>query len=138
MNEAEIVLVKLINPHRDAAEVLQPRKQPPHLPPPLVSPEHSPILRRRFYSVRLARPVHLDALLLKFLIHQVAVIRPVAYESLGSLVGKNFGGSFCDKSVVIRRSRRRVYGGRKTEAVRHRHDLRTFAPLGLSHSEAPF
>jgi hypothetical protein len=31
-----------------------------------------------------------------------------------------------------------VYGDRKTMAVCHSHDLRTFAPLGLSHAEPPF
>jgi hypothetical protein len=31
-----------------------------------------------------------------------------------------------------------VYGDRKTIAVCHRHELRTLAPLGLSHSEPPF
>jgi hypothetical protein len=38
----------------------------------------------------------------------------------------------------MRRSRRRVDGERKTRAVCHRHELRTFAPLGLSHPESPF
>jgi hypothetical protein len=38
----------------------------------------------------------------------------------------------------MRRSRRRVNGDRKTKAVCHRHELRTFAPLGLSHPAAPF
>jgi hypothetical protein len=36
------------------------------------------------------------------------------------------------------RSRCNVYGDRKTMAVCHRHELRTFAPLGRSHCEAPF
>jgi hypothetical protein len=138
MNEAEIVLVEVIKPHCDAAEVLQPRKQPLHLPSPLVSPEYSPILRRRFHSIRFMRRYHLNASLLKFLVQRVAIICPVAYESLRLLVGKNFSESFCDKSDFMRRSRRRVYGDRKTIAVCHRHELRTFAPLGLSHSESPF
>jgi hypothetical protein len=38
----------------------------------------------------------------------------------------------------MRASRRRVDGERKTRAICHRHELRTFAPLGLSHSESPF
>ena len=138
MNKAEIVLVEVIKSHRDAAEVLQPSEQPLDLPSSLVAPEHSPILRRRFYSIRLVRRYHLDALSLKFLIQRIRVIRSIAYESRGLLVGKNFSESFCDKSDFMRRSRRRVYGERKTIAVCHRHELRAFAPLGLSHSEPPF
>jgi hypothetical protein len=138
MNKAEIILIKVVKPRADAAEVLQPRKQPLHLPPSLISPEHAPVLRRRFDSVRFVRRNHLDALLPKFLIQRVAVIRSITYESLRPLVGKNFSESFSDKSDFMRRSRRRVDGERKTRAVCHRHELRTFAPPGLSHSEAPF
>ena len=138
MNKAEIVLIKIIKPRGDAAEVLQPCEQPLDLPPPLISPEHAPVLRRRFDSVRFVRRNHLDALLPKLLIQRVAVVRPIAYESFRLLIGKNFSESFSDKSDLMRRSRRRVYGDRKTMAVCHRHELRTFAPLGLSHSEAPF
>ena len=46
--------------------------------------------------------------------------------------------SCLDKGDFMRRSRRRVDGERKTSAVCQRHELRTFAPLGLSHSESPF
>jgi len=38
----------------------------------------------------------------------------------------------------MRRSRRCVDGERKTSAIRHCHELATFAALGLSHSRAPF
>jgi hypothetical protein len=38
----------------------------------------------------------------------------------------------------MRRSRLCVDGDRKTSAVCHCHELRTFAPLGLSHFEPPF
>jgi hypothetical protein len=138
MDKSKVVLVKIIKPHCYAAEVLQPRKQPLNLPPTLVSPERSSILCRGFHAIRLVRRDHLDALLAKFLIKRITVICPVAYESLRLLVGKNFSDSFCDKSDLMRRSRRRVYGERKTIAVCHRHELRTFAPLGLSHSDAPF
>jgi hypothetical protein len=38
----------------------------------------------------------------------------------------------------MRASKPRVDGDRKTRAVCHCHELRTFAPLGLSHTSAPF
>src|ERR1044071_1329520 len=102
MNKAEIVLVKVIKPHRNAAEILQPRKQPLDLPSPLVSPECSSILCRCFYSIRFMRRYHLNALLLKFLIKWVTVVCPISYESLGLLVCKNFSESFPDKSDLMR------------------------------------
>jgi hypothetical protein len=43
-----------------------------------------------------------------------------------------------DKSDFMRLSTFRVNGDRKTKAVCHCHEFRTLAPLGLSHSEAPF
>jgi len=138
MNKAEIILIKIIEPHCDATEVLQPRKQPLYLPSPLVASEHSPILRWRFYPIRLVRRDHLNALLPQLFVQRVGVVGPVAYESLWLFIGKNFSESLSDKSDLMRRSRRRVYGERKTSAVCHRHELRTFAPPGLSHSAAPF
>src|ERR1044072_1585947 len=98
MNKAEIILIKVIKPRGDAAEVLQPREQPLHLPPASVAPERPPILRGRFHPVRLMRRGHLDALLSKLLIQRVRVIGPIPYKSLRLLVGKNFSKSFCDKS----------------------------------------
>jgi hypothetical protein len=138
MHEAKIVLIMKVEPHGNTTEVLQPREQPLHLPPAFISPEHSSILRRGFHSIRLVRRDHLDALLAKLLVQRVRVIRPVADQSLRLPVGKNFGDSLSDKSDFMRRSRRRAYGERKTIAVCHRHELRTFAPPGLSRCEAPF
>jgi hypothetical protein len=43
-----------------------------------------------------------------------------------------------DKPDFMRRSILRVDGERKTRAVCHCHELRTLAPLGLSHFAAPF
>jgi hypothetical protein len=79
-----------------------------------------------------------NALLSEFRIQRVGVVSLIAYESLRPFSGKNFGESFRDKGDFMPRSRRRVDGERKTGAVCHRHELRTFAPLGLSHSESPF
>ena len=48
------------------------------------------------------------------------------------------GESILDKGDFMRASRRRVDGDWKTSTVCHCHELRTLAPLGLSHGEAPF
>jgi hypothetical protein len=127
-----------VKAHRDATEVLQPCEQPLNLPPSLVAPERSAILRPSFLPVRLVRRDHLNALLLEFCVERVRVVSLIADQSLGPLSGKNLGESFRDKGDFMRASRRRVDGERKTRAVCHRHELRTFAPLGLSHPESPF
>ncbi len=46
--------------------------------------------------------------------------------------------SLPDKSDFMRRSTCCVNGERKTKAICHCHEFRTFAPLGCSDSEAPF
>src|SRR5689334_16062913 len=138
MNKAEVILVEIIKAHRDTTEVLQPSKQPLDLPSAAIPAQSPAVLCRRFAPVHLVRRDHFDSCGSQLCIQRVAVIRPVADQSFGLLVGKNFSESFSDKGDFMRRSRRRVYGERKTIAVCHRHELRTFAPLGLSHSEAPF
>src|SRR5512144_963394 len=104
MNKTEVVLIKVVKPHCDAAKVLQPREQPLNLPPAPVAPEGPAILRRRFHSVRFMRRNHLDALLAKLLIQRIRVICPVAYKSLWLFIGKNFSESFSDKPDFMRRS----------------------------------
>src|SRR5215204_3262961 len=138
MHEAEIVFVMEVEAHCDAPEVLKPCEEPLNLPPSPVAPERSAVLRRCFLPVRLVRRDQLDALLFEFRVERVGVVSLIADQSLRPFSGKNLGESCLDKGDFMRASRRRVDGGRKTSAVCHRHELRTFAPLGLSHSESPF
>ena len=138
MHKAEIVLVMILVAHHHAAEVLQPRKQPLHFPSPLVSPSGRPSCVGAFFRFGLCGAI-------------ISMPASPSSSSSGSesyalspinrsglLVGKTLSDSLCDKSDFMRRSRRRVDGERKTRAVCHRHELRTLAPLGLSHSEPPF
>jgi len=127
-----------VKAHRNPTEVLKPGEQPLNLPPPLVTPERSAVLRRSFLSVRLMRRNHLNTLLFEFCVERVGVISLIANQSFRRFSGKNLSESFSDKGDFMRRSRRRVNGDRKTIAVCQRHELRTFAPLGLSHSKSPF
>jgi hypothetical protein len=124
--------------HRDAAEVLKPCEQPLNLPPPLVAPKRSAVLRPSLLPVRLVRRDHLNAALFEFRVERVGVVSLIADQPPRPFSGKNFGESCLDKGDFMRASRRRVDGERKTSAVCHRHELRTFAPLGLSHAESPF
>jgi len=74
----------------------------------------------------------------QFFVKRVAVTGLVSDQPLRELVDEAFEESVCDKGDFTRRSRRCVHGERNTSAICHRHELRTFAPLGLSHSEPTF
>lgn len=127
-----------VEAHRNSTEVLKPREQPLNLPSSLVTPQRSAVLRRGFLSIGLVWRNHLNTLLGQFFIQRIRVIGLIANQSLRLFSAKNFSESCLDKGDFMRRSSRRVHGDRKTMAVCHRHELRTFAPLGLSHSESPF
>lgn len=118
--------------------VLQPSKQPLHFPPSPVAPQSTSILCGSFCSIVSMRSYHLDSLFCQLFIQRIAVIRLISYEMLRSLIGKTLIESFSDKRHFMRASRRRVDGDRNTRAICHCHELRTFAPLGLSHTSTPF
>ena len=138
MDEAQVVRIMIFISRQNTPVVLQPRKQPLDLPPPLVASQLPPVLCIRFLPVLLVRRYHLNADCLKVGIQRVGVIRLIADQSFGLLVGKALNESLSDKGDFMRRSRSRVDGERKTKAVCHCHELRTLAPLGLSHFEPPF
>jgi len=127
-----------VKAHRNPSEILKPSEQSLNLPPSLVASERSAILSGGFLPIRLVRRDHLNTLLCQFFIQRVGVVSLIANQSLRPFSGKNFSESCLDKGDFMRASRRRVDGDRKTIAVCQRHELRTFAPLGLSHSESPF
>lgn len=127
-----------VEARRDAAELLEPREQPLDLPPALVAAKWPAVLRRRFLPVRAVRRDQLDAFGSEFFVERVGVVSLIAYEPLRSLRGKALKESLSDKGDFMRRSRLRVDGEWKTSSVCHRHELRAFTPLGLSHPPPPF
>src|ERR1044072_3095558 len=124
--------------HQNPTKVLKPREQSLHLPTSLVTTQATPVLRSSLLAVRLVWRDPLYILRSKLFIKRVGVIRFVANQPLRGIVGKAFDESISDKSDFMRRSIVRVHGERKTRAVCHCHELRTLAPLGLSHFAAPF
>src|SRR5215213_1349191 len=124
--------------HQNPTKVLQPRKQSLDLPSSLVTTKLSPVLRRWLLPVRLVWCNQLHLLLSKLFIQWVGVIRFIANQAFRRIVGEPLDKSLSDKSDFMRRSILRVNGERKTRAVCHCHELRTLAPLGLSHFAAPF
>jgi hypothetical protein len=138
MDKAEVVFIVVFKPCRNTTEVLQPGEESLDFPATAVTPQRPPVLSYGLLPVAAMWRNHLDACSGQLGVERVGVIGFIADQSLGQFGGKNFGESACNKGDLMRRSRRRVDGERKTRAVCHRQELRTFAPLGLSHPEAPF
>ena len=138
MDKAQVVVIVIFISHQNPPEILQPRKQPFNFPAPLVAPQFSSVLRFRLLPIALVRRNHLNRERRQFLIQRIRVIGFVADQAFGLLIGEALNESFADKGDFMRRSRCRVDGDRKTSAVCHCHELRTFAPLGFSDFSAPF
>jgi hypothetical protein len=128
----------IIEPNQNSTEILQPREQPLYFPTPFVATKFSAVLRFRALAIRFMRRDQLGFKLGEAFIERITVVSLVADQSSRSFVGKTRTESLFDKSDFMRRSRFRVNGERKTSAICHCHEFRAFAPLGLSHSEAPF
>ncbi len=124
--------------HNYSPKVLQPRKQPLDFPSPFVTAQFSSVLRFRLFAIRFVRRNQLNIKLFQLFIKRIRVICFVADYLSWTFIGEAFGNSSPDEPHFMRRSTCRVNGERKTKAVCHCHDLRTFAPLGLSNSKAPF
>ena len=122
----------------EAAEVMEPGKQPLDLPSPLIATQHPTVLGGRLAAVIAVRGDQLYALCSQLPIEAIAVISSVPDESLRGLLGEALIESALDKGDFMRVSRRRVRGDWNTSAVCHCHELRTLAPLGLAHGSAPF
>src|SRR5512135_995381 len=138
MHETNKVLYFIVMAHNQSPIVLQPSKQTFYLPTSPVAPQTPTVLSRSLSSVVSVRSYHLNSLLCQLFIQRVTVISFISYQMLRPLIGKTLIESFWDKGDFMRASRRRVDGDRNTRAVCHRHELRTFAPLGLSHTSTPF
>ena len=124
--------------NQHSAIVLQPGIQAFDLPTSPISSQLAAILRGWFHSVRLMRSNQFNAFGSQLLIQRIAIIGPISNQPLRSFQDKSRCESCFHKGDFMRRSRRNVDGDRKTRAVCHRHDLRTFAALGLSHCPPPF
>jgi hypothetical protein len=121
-----------------AAKVLQPRPQSFDFPAATVAAQRAPILCRRPDPIRFVRRDHLNACSCQFNIERIAIISPVADQSLWTLLGKTLSENISDKGDFMRRSTRRVGGERKTMSVCQTHEFRAFAPLCGAHGTPPF
>ena len=124
--------------HNNSSKILQPRKQSFNLPTAFVTTKFSAVLRFCLFPIPFVRRNQLDVEFFQLLVQRIGIIRLVADYLSRSFVGKSFADGSPDKFDFVRRSRVCVNGERKTRAVCHCHELRAFAPLGLSHRKAPF
>lgn len=138
MDEAKEVCCVILMTRKDSTKVLQPGEQSLDLPALSVPAQYSTVLRDWPYTVGFVRSDDTNALLGHLSVQLIAVVRLIPDQSLRGIGDKPAFKSTLDKGDFMWRSRCNVYGDRKTMAVCHSHDLRTFAPLGLSHAEPPF
>src|SRR5678815_3170217 len=122
----------------DTFVFVKPSKQAFNLPTPTVTPECSTVLRHGLDAITLVWWDQFNALGRKALIERIAVVGKIPNKSSGSSQGEGLIEGSLDKGDFMWRSRSRVHGEWKTCSVRNNHELRTFAPLGLSHAAAPF
>jgi len=138
MNEARKVVMVVVPTCQDAAIFIEPREGTFDFPATTVTPELSPILGRKPFSATPVRRNHFNSDLCQLLIERITIVGTIPDKSSGSSHGEGFIERSFDKGDFMWASRSRVHGDRKTISVCNNHELRTFAPLGLSHFEAPF
>jgi len=138
MNEGEEMIERAIPADQDALVFIEPREQSFDLPSPLVTSEGSLVLGGRSAAIGSMRCDHLNALSREALIERITVVGTIPDKSLGSSHRDGLSEGSFDKGDLMWRSRSRVHGEWKTRSVCNNHELRTLAPLGLSHCEAPF
>ncbi len=138
MYEAEKVFDVIFVSSHQSAEVMQPSEQSLDFPSMSIPAQRPTVLGGGSDPIALVRRDHVDALISKLRIQPIAVVGAITNQSFGSGGDKALLKGSLDKGDFMRRSRRCVDGDRKTSAVCHCHELRTLAPLGLSHCVAPF
>jgi len=125
-------------PYHQTPKLLQPCKQTLHFPAPPVPPQHTPVLCRLSLAVPTMWRNQRDPLHCQQSVQRVAIVGFVANQALG-LVGKEaLVKHRLHECCFMRTSTGNAHGDRKTRAVCHCHELRTFAALGLADACAPF
>ena len=114
-------------------ECIEPSEKTFDFPTVAITPQGSTILRYFAFSVPPMWRNHFNPLGSKGVIERITVIDTIPNNSSGLSQGDSFIEGSLDKGDFMRASRIRVHGEWKTRSVCNNHELRTFAPLGLSH-----
>jgi hypothetical protein len=104
----------------------------------MIAPQRPPVLGLGPDPVGPVRGDELDPPGRQLGIERIGVIGFVPNQPLGERRREAAGEGRLDERDFSRRSTGHVDGERKTSAICHCHDLRTFAPLGGSHPWPPF
>jgi hypothetical protein len=124
--------------HDQATEVTQPGKEPLDLSASLVPAQRATILRLESNAAAPRRRDHLNAKVGQRGIEWIGIVGTIADEPSRQLGYEAGIEGRSDESHLVMRSRGGTGGERKTKTVCHCHELRPFAPLGRSHTFAPF
>ncbi len=138
MNEGGETLMTTIPAGQGSLVFVHPGEQALDLPSTPVTPEWAAILSRWPNTVLSVRRDQFDSLGCQLLIERITVVGTIPDKSSGSSHGDGLSERRFDKGDFMWRSRSRVHGEWKTRSVCNDHELRTFAPLGLSDFSAPF
>lgn len=138
MNKTEKIIQMIFVTNDDSSVILYPGKKSFHFPAPLISAKFATVLRFRLLSISLMRRDHLDSKCRKFCVQWIGIIGFIADQFFRHIANQSVFDGRADEPDFMRRSTRCVNGERKTSAICHCHEFRTFAPLGLADSEPPF
>lgn len=138
MNKCGVTLDAAVPSGNHAFELVKPGERPLDLPPSLVSAQWAAILTGRLDPVLAMRRNQFDAALCQRLIERITVVGAIPNKSSGSSHRDGFIEGRFDKGDFMWASRSRVHGEWKTMSVSNNHELRTLAPLSLSHFGSPF
>ena len=138
MDEAQEVIGVALVADDQAPEVGEPGEEAFDLPAATIAPEFAPVLRFGLGAVAAVWGDQVDALGGKVGIEWVRIIRLIADQALRHRADKAGVENRLDERDLVRRSGGGTCGERKTSAVCHCHELRTFAPLGRTDGWPPF
>lgn len=138
MNKSGKALMATIPAGEGSLVLVHPGEQALDFPSAAVTPECAAVLRCRPNAVLAMWGNQFDSLGCQLLIERITVVGTIPHNSLGSSHGDGLSERRFDKGDFMWRSRSRVHGEWKTRSVCNNHELRTFAPLGLSNFGAPF
>lgn len=138
MDKSGIAFNRSVPARYDALEGIEPGECTFDLPSSPVAPQTSSILRRLFFAGAPVRSNQFNTTLCQPLIERITVVGAIPNKSFGSSHRDGFIDGSLDKGDFMWASRSRVHGEWKTMSVSNNHELRTLAPLGLSHLGPPF
>jgi hypothetical protein len=138
MDEAQVIERMPLITDDQTPKIAQPGEKAFNLPTPPIASEWTPILRSGTDTSAAMGRDHLDAQVSQLCIQRIGIIGFVADQPLREVADEAGVEGGSDEGNLARRSRGGTSGERKTKTVCHCHELRTFAPLGRSHTPAPF